>query len=66
MISLFQRVRETPPQSGGSNLQHAAQQLDIFVESGVRRAQFLDLPHRVHDRRVIPPTELSADFGKRA
>ena len=45
-----------------SAFQHAAQQLDILGEGTVKRAQFIDLAHGVHNRGVVAPTEFPANF----
>ena len=45
--------------------EHAVQQLDVFGESAVGAGQFFHLLYRVHDRRMVAPTEPAADLGQR-
>src|SRR3546814_3842050 len=49
-----------------SDLQHAAQQLDVLGKARVGGFELLHLAHRVHDRGVVAAAELAADFGQRA
>jgi len=44
--------------------EHPLQDIDILGKGAVDLRQFLDLADRVHDRRVVAPTELAADLGE--
>ena len=49
-----------------SALQHSSEQLEVLGESGILCAQFFDLAHRMHHRRVVTAAELAADLRQRA
>lgn len=45
-----------------SAFEHPAEQIDILCESIIYRDQLVDLANGVHDGRVIPSSEFSADL----
>ena len=51
---------------GALALEHAAQEIDVFREDGIKFPQFINFFYRVHDRRMVAPTELTPDLGERA
>src|SRR5690606_4973518 len=49
-----------------SGLQHAPEKFDILGHLRVGPLQFLDLAHRMDDRRVVASAEAPADLGQAA
>ena len=67
MSRAARKALEQPRQDGRwLAFEHPAQEVDVLGEAGVDRTQFLDLLHRVHDRRVVAAAEFTADLGQRA
>ena len=62
LFVFFQRLRGRWRMAGGSNFQHAAQQLHIFVEFDVRGTQFFDFFDRMHDRGVVAAAEFAPNL----
>ena len=59
--------KRSPPRAAGPDrlaLQHPAQELDVFGERNILRDQLFYFLDGVHDRCVIPTTEIPADFLK--